>query len=139
MNNTRIICYNRRMVSRRDIDAAVKQIARQFKPQRITLFGSYAHGNPNDDSDVDLLILMNGKNVHDRALDIRFAIEFGFAVDLIVRSPTEYRQRIKMGDCFLREIDEQGRILYEARGSTYNHTARKWHTLPARTNRCQMA
>jgi hypothetical protein len=66
------------MVTIRQIRAAAREIARQFRPRRITLFGSYARGNPSKDSDVDLLILMEGRQVHDKALQIRRRIDFGF-------------------------------------------------------------
>ena len=62
------------MVTMRDIRAAASQIAAQFQPQRIILFGSYAYGTPSTDSDVDLLVLIKGTRVHDRALGIREAI-----------------------------------------------------------------
>jgi predicted nucleotidyltransferase len=78
------------------------------------LFGSYAYGNPTRDSDVDFLILMQGNRVHDWGIRIRDAITFDFPVDLVVRSPAEYRQRLAAGDCFLREIHEKGKVLYES-------------------------
>jgi predicted nucleotidyltransferase len=102
------------MVMMRDIRRAAGNIARRFRPHRITLFGSYAYGRPNENSDVDLLILMAGHSVHDRGIHIREQIEFGFPVDLLVRSPAEFKRRIALGDCFLREIQEKGKILYEA-------------------------
>jgi predicted nucleotidyltransferase len=102
------------MVMMRDIQKAAWNIARQFRPRRITLFGSYAYGHPNEHSDVDLLILMAGNRVHDRGILIRERIDFGFPVDLLVRSPAEFKRRIALGDCFLREIQEKGKILYEA-------------------------
>ena len=36
---------------------AVEKIVRAIKPKKIVLFGSYAHGRPTPDSDVDLLIV----------------------------------------------------------------------------------
>jgi uncharacterized protein len=102
------------MVSMRHIHAASRRIAQRFNPQRITLFGSYAYGSPSEDSDVDFLILLRGRHVHDRALEIRQTIRFDFPVDLIVRSPAEYERRIEWGDFFLREIQEKGKILYES-------------------------
>jgi uncharacterized protein len=102
------------MVAMRDIRRAAGSIARKFRPDRITLFGSYAYGRPNEHSDVDLLILMDGNRVHDRAILIREQIEFGFPVDLLVRSPVEFKRRVALGDCFLKEIQEKGKILYEA-------------------------
>jgi predicted nucleotidyltransferase len=102
------------MVSMRRIQSVANEIARRFHPQRIILFGSYAYGRPDGDSDVDFLVLMKGRRVHDRALKIRQQIDFDFPVDVLVRSPGEYRRRIAWGDFFLREIHEKGKILYEA-------------------------
>jgi predicted nucleotidyltransferase len=102
------------MVMMSDIRKAAGNIARKFQPDRIMLFGSYAYGRPTENSDVDFLILMAGKRVHDRSLLIRQQIDFGFPVDLLVRSPGEFKRRIALGDCFLKEIQEKGKILYEA-------------------------
>jgi predicted nucleotidyltransferase len=102
------------MVSMRLIKSAAREIARRFQPQRIVLFGSHAYGRPNEHSDVDLLILMKGRRVHDRAIHIREAIDFGFPVDLLVKSPEEFKRRIAWGDFFLREIQKNGKVLYEA-------------------------
>jgi len=44
------------MVSAADILTFVKRIAERFAPERVILFGSYAYGRPNDDSDVDLMV-----------------------------------------------------------------------------------
>jgi predicted nucleotidyltransferase len=102
------------MIRLREINIAVRKIAEQFRPERITLFGSYAYGSPDENSDVDLLILMKGRRVHQKDLQIRLAIDFGFPVDLIVRSPDEYYKRIAMDDFFLMEIEEMGKVLYDA-------------------------
>ncbi len=37
----------------------ISQIASQFKPRQIILFGSYAYGKPSPESDVDLLVIMD--------------------------------------------------------------------------------
>jgi predicted nucleotidyltransferase len=94
------------MVSMRDIKAAARKIAERFHPQRIILFGSYANGKANEHSDVDFMILMRGKGkrVHNQDVRISLAINFGFPVDLVVRSPEEFERRIGWGDYFLRDI-----------------------------------
>jgi predicted nucleotidyltransferase len=46
------------MVTMRQIRSVADQIARQFKPQRIILFGSHAYGQPTWYSDVVLLVVM---------------------------------------------------------------------------------
>jgi len=128
------------MVMMRDIQKAVRDIARKFRPDRITLFGSYAYGSPNENSDVDLLVLITGNRVHDRSILIRRQIEFGFPVDLLVRSPVEFKWRIAQGDCFLKEIQEKGKILYEASDARVGEkSGRGFSNRPARNARKKIA
>jgi uncharacterized protein len=102
------------MIDRKNINAFVSQVAQQFQPQRVVLFGSYAYGKPTADSDVDLLVIMPHQG-HSavQAAEIRKRIRAGFPMDLIVRSPREIRKRLAMHDVFITEILEQGRTLYE--------------------------
>lgn len=92
----------------------VDQIAERFAPRKIILFGSYARGNPRPESDVDLLVVMRTKREREQSLLIRQAIACPFGLDLIVRTPRSLARRLKLGDFFLREIIEQGKVLYEA-------------------------
>ena len=102
------------MISRHAIRKFANEVARRFKPARIILFGSYAYGKPTQDSDVDLLVVMPCKGRPlDAALDVRLAVEAGFPLDLIVRTPAEVRRRLALGDFFLREIVDRGIVLYE--------------------------
>jgi hypothetical protein len=50
----------------------------------------------------------------DKSVEIRMKLRPPFSVDLLVRSPEKVRERIEMGDPFLREILERGKVLYEA-------------------------
>lgn len=95
------------------VRSATDAIVRLCKPARITLFGSYAYGKPNRHSDIDLLVLMNHAKGTRSALRILRHVQFGFPLDLIVRTPKQYYRRIGMGDWFLTEIDEKGKVLYE--------------------------
>lgn len=92
-----------------------ERIATEFHPERIVLFGSHARGTAGKDSDVDLLVILPfvGKAVA-KAVEIRLKIRPGFPVDLVVRTPEKVRERLAMGDGFLREILETGTVLYEA-------------------------
>ncbi len=44
------------------VDSYIKKLCDEivggFSPQKIILFGSYANGTPNEDSDIDLLVIM---------------------------------------------------------------------------------
>jgi len=98
----------------REIRAFAKRVAAEFHPQRIILFGSYARGEATPDSDVDLLVIMpfRGKD-YMQASKIRMRVDVTFPMDLLCRRPATVRKRLAMGDFFIREILEQGRLLYE--------------------------
>ena len=103
------------MVSRELIEAYAAEVARQFEPEKIILFGSYAYGTPTEDSDVDLLVIMpfRGRAVR-KAIQIRQQIDAPFPMDLLVRTPATIAQRLKWGDFFLQEATTQGQVLYES-------------------------
>ncbi len=103
------------MVSRDEIQQLADRIAGEFEPERIILFGSYAWGRPDADSDVDLLVLAQheGKG-WEYASRIRETLRPAFPLDIIVRTPAETEARIADGDPFLAEIIGHGSILYEA-------------------------
>jgi len=103
------------MVTIRQIEDLSRRIVREFHPERIVLFGSYAHGTVTPDSDVDLLIVLpfQGKAAK-MSVEIRLRARPAFAVDLIVRTPEKLRERLAMDDDFVREILENGKVLYEA-------------------------
>jgi predicted nucleotidyltransferase len=92
-----------------------QRIGREFRAQRVILFGSHAEGRATKNSDVDLFVVMpfRGRRV-DQSVTIRLKLRPAFPVDLIVRSPQEVRRRLKMGDTFIRDILDNGEVLYEA-------------------------
>jgi predicted nucleotidyltransferase len=92
-----------------------EQIVRAANPQKIILFGSYAYGKPNEDSDVDLLVVMPFAGSPQRqAFNLRMQIQTPMPLDFLIRTPEYVAERIKMGDFFMQEITEQGKVLYEA-------------------------
>lgn len=104
----------RKRVSRQTIQKTVQQIAEQFEPDKIILFGSYAYGRPNADSDVDLLVVMDtGLNETEQAIRICQTIPYHYALDLLVRTPETLKRRIALGDRFLQDITLHGKVLYE--------------------------
>jgi len=92
-----------------------RQIGEQFGAERVILFGSYAQGKVTADSDVDLLVIgpFKGRGV-DKSVEIRMKLRPQFPVDILIRTPGKVNQRLKMGDCFMQEILEKGKVLYEA-------------------------
>jgi predicted nucleotidyltransferase len=102
-------------VTQEQIQEYSDRIAAEFKPERIILFGPYAYGAPTADSDVDLLVVMpfEGDSAR-KATEIRHVVHAGFPVDLLVRTPAQVEQRLEWNDWFMREIVEQGKVVYAA-------------------------
>jgi len=97
-----------------EIQKFVQQLVLKFNPEKIILFGSFAYERPSKSSDVDLLVIMK-TNLRpiEQEVAIRKAISRNFPLDLIVFTPSQLRERGKMGDFFIKTILEKGKILYE--------------------------
>jgi len=101
-----------------------RQVADQFHPDKIVLFGSHAYGSPHEDSDVDLLVIMAARNEIDAAIRIQTALMPPFPLDLIVRKPKEIQWRLAEGESFLTEIMARGKVLYEKSDATMAQESR---------------
>ena len=103
------------MVAMDKIEEFGRHIGRDFGAERVILFGSYARGAATKDSDVDLLVIgpYEGRSV-DRSVQMRMKLRPGFPVDLVLRTAEKVRQRLAMGDDFMRDILAEGKVLYEA-------------------------
>ena len=100
------------------ISRIVQRLRVEYQPERIILFGSHVEGTADTDSDVDLLIV---KQTTDRFIDrwttVRRILSDPtrrFALDTLVLSPQELRERLARGDQFLQHIVDHGRVMYEA-------------------------
>ena len=105
---------HRRRIPMPAIHNVVQQVAAHFQPEKVILFGSYAYGHPQPESDVDLLVIMHTPlKPTEQAVRICQAIEYHFGLDLIVRTPEMLERRLALGDSFLAEIMLKGKVLYE--------------------------
>jgi len=106
-NNTRL---------RKIITKIVDRILRGYKPKKIILFGSYAYGEPTEDSDIDLLIIKNtDKRPIDRWIEVKRLlrdISRTVPVSPLVYTEKEIEERIAIKDFFIEEIFEKGDVLY---------------------------
>jgi predicted nucleotidyltransferase len=90
-----------------------RAIAEEFQPDKIILFGSYAYGIPNEDSDVDLLVVMPCYDQHTQSVRIQWRLAAPFPMDLLVRKPSEMKWRLEEGESFTTTIVSKGKVLYE--------------------------
>lgn len=103
------------MITQERIQEVADQIAQQYQPDKVILFGSYGYGDPHEYSDVDLLVVMDyeGRPIR-KAIEIKEMLDQRFAMDVLVYKPAQLQQRLEWGDYFLREITQKGRVLYDA-------------------------
>ncbi len=118
---------HRGLVTRPAIKKLVERIAAKFHPEKIILFGSYAYGEPDEWSDVDLLVVMPARNQISQSLRIWNAVDPPFSVDLIVRTPENMKWRLEEGDWFLREIMAKGKVVYEKTDRGVDQESRSRH------------
>lgn len=96
----------------------VEKLVAAYSPQKVILFGSHAFGNPDSDSDIDLLIIKDTQeSFFDRLATARRAVSGahkGIPLDILVLTPQELDARLKSGDQFLTDIFENGQLIYAA-------------------------
>lgn len=92
-----------------------EKIVREINPEKIILFGSYAWGNPTDNSDLDLLIIKKSKESRlDRQMDLERKLwGSGVPMDLLVYTQEEINKRLEIDDPFMLHILNNGKILYQ--------------------------
>jgi predicted nucleotidyltransferase len=102
--------------ARRIINEIVDRILKGYKPKKVILFGSYAYGEPTEDSDIDLLIIKNtDKRPIDRWVEVKRLLRDTsrtLPVSPLVYTEKEIAERMAMRDFFVQEIFEKGEVLY---------------------------
>jgi predicted nucleotidyltransferase len=96
----------------RDITA---RIIDALAPERVLLFGSYAWGSPDADSDVDLYVIVSDRSEPSHRLARRAYSALrgiGVPVDLVVRGRTESARRARLTSTLDHEVLTRGVPLY---------------------------
>ncbi|HDR7719407.1 nucleotidyltransferase domain-containing protein (plasmid) [Bacillus albus] len=104
----------------RELDLLVQKIRETVSSvQKIILFGSHAYGTPNEDSDFDLCIVVEG--VGERKREVINLINWGIydvmetPVDILVYGPEEFQERASRTVTMEHKIALEGKVLYEVR------------------------
>jgi predicted nucleotidyltransferase len=101
-----------------DIQSALNkltdQIVKQYKPNKIILFGSASQKQIDDINDVDLMIIKEEVPYYgvDRIRELYKITESDIAVDFLVYRPDEIERLILLGDPFIKEILDKGKVIY---------------------------
>ena len=97
----------------------VNKIVDYCKPEKIILFGSFARGEEKSNSDIDLLIIKNSDKKRPFRIKEVFealrGMDRDFPLDPIVYTPGEISKRLALGDYFIKEVLEEGKVMYESK------------------------
>jgi predicted nucleotidyltransferase len=102
-----------RIEVKRTVDSITKQIIEKYHPDKVILFGS-ASRDDGDVHDIDLFIIKSDVPFYgsERAGQLYRMVETDVPVDYIVYKPEEAEGRLGLGDPFIRNIFEEGKVLY---------------------------
>ena len=102
------------------IQQIVDTIRDEYQPEKIILFGSRIWGEPDEDSDLDVLVIKEtDKRELDRMREVSRLVErfqkrpYLLPLDMVVKTPAELQHRLAIGDDFIQEIVTRGRVAYE--------------------------
>ncbi len=85
----------------------------EFNPEKIILFGSYARGNWDEESDIDIIVVyQTEKKFMDRLEELYMKWNLPKAVDILAYTPDEFTDMMK-DNFFLKQAVEEGIIIYE--------------------------
>jgi len=110
------------------IETLTERIIEKLKPlnpQKIILFGSYAYGKPNKNSDIDLYIITNDEFIpssskENSKLHMKYSkalreVQKEIQIDLIVHTKKMHEKFLKLDSMFSRKIMREGKVIYEKR------------------------
>lgn len=91
------------------------KIVKEFQPEKVILFGSWAWGEPGPDSDIDLLIVKDSQQSRiEREREVsRLLYPRELPIDILAYTPEELEKSINGNrNLFLEDIVRNGKVLY---------------------------
>jgi predicted nucleotidyltransferase len=96
----------------------VNRIVKEFRPERIILFGSHARDEGTPDGDVDLLVVMRVEGSRrEKQVEVRTALhDIPVPMDIIITTPEDFEWRKNYPGTIERPAFLEGKVLYERSG-----------------------
>ena len=97
------------------LEEITERLVAEFQPQKVILFGSHAWGQPREDSDVDLLVIIaeSTETPMQRGVRARRVLRnINVAKDILVETQMEIEQFSRVYASLESEILERGVRLY---------------------------
>lgn len=106
----------RQLLGRRKIRRLLAALA-VYKPERVYVFGSWARGEADSLSDLDVIVIKETSVPFlERLQKVGRSLPYDLgAVDLLVYTPGEFKAMIKSGNAFAEIIAEEGCLIYDVK------------------------
>jgi uncharacterized protein len=104
------------MITKENIEEVTRRLVDTYQPVAIYLFGSYAWGEPNEDSDIDLMVIVDEKYTSEweyRIKGNRALAGVGISVDFLFNTPSDFQKRAKERPNLEFLIKKKGIKVYE--------------------------
>lgn len=103
------------MVSKEQIKEVISKISKKFHAKKIFIFGSYAYGQPSNDSDLDICVIIDlgKKRKIDIVRDIRreLSSRFEYPLDILLYEESEFNERAILKNTLESKILKHGIII----------------------------
>jgi predicted nucleotidyltransferase len=103
------------MISKIEIDNVVETIINYYHPEKIILFGSYALGNADENSDLDICVVKKDnrpRQIRQRELAILLA-DTKLPLEIIVLKPEDLLAEVSKNN-IKYDIVNKGKVVYDS-------------------------
>jgi len=97
------------------LDQITQKLVINLHPEQIILFGSYAYGEPTEDSDIDLLVIVSQSDEprYRRSRQAYKALRgIGISKDILVMTRAEVERKANVPSSLISQVLSQGKVLY---------------------------
>ena len=107
-------------LNRDTIQAVTQLIVERFEPEQVILFGSCARGETDENSDLDLLVVLPHNDEQGRrgyAIRLAIAESFVLPVDVLIRSADVIAKYRRDPNSMISRMLEDSEVLYDRRAA----------------------
>jgi predicted nucleotidyltransferase len=97
------------------LEQITQKLVATLNSEQIILFGSYAYGEPNEDRDIDLLVIVSQSNeprYRRSGLAYRALRGIGVPTDVIIMTQEEVKRKVNVRSSLISRVIHDGRVLY---------------------------
>jgi predicted nucleotidyltransferase len=97
-----------------EIERRKDLVVKEFRPEAVILFGSFAKGDINEGSDVDAMVIADFKEGFLERVELPWDLkaEIKRSLEPVGYTPEEFQRMREEGNSSIREVLESGKLLY---------------------------